>query len=385
MGNLSVVDDRSDSALVAAARGGDDGAFTALVDRHYARTRALAVAMLRQPDEAADVTQEAVLQAYLGLEHLRDPARFGAWLYGIAANLARMRLRRARRAPPPLSDGGRNGTEDVAEAAETAALVREALGQLTPAQREAVLMHDVAGLTAPEIAARTGGSSGAVRVRLHRGRTELRRQLAALAPSERKERNMIEVDLRDVVVRLAAGDGEPALASENRVVLLQERGGQRVLPIWVGAPEGDALALHLGSEPVPRPLTVDLMARLLEATGTQVARVEVSSLRENTFYGVVHLVTAAGDERQVDARPSDAINLAVRLDARILVDSAVFEESAIPSGDPAELDREFALIAEKTGLDRQEGEGAWTSLSPDLVRSVGVFRPLQPPAERENE
>ena len=377
--------DRSDSDLVAAARSGDDGAFTALVDRHYARTRALALAMLRQPDEAADVTQEAVLQAYLGLEHLRDPARFGAWLYGIAANLARVRLRRARRAPRPLGDGDRNGTEDLVEAAETAALVREALGQLTTTQREAVLMHDVAGLTAPEIAARTGGSSGAVRVRLHRGRRKLRRQLAALAPSERKERNMIEVELRDVIVRLAAGDGEPALAGENRVLLLQERGGQRVLPIWVGAPEGDSLALHLGSEAVPRPLTADLMARLLEATGARVARVEVSSLRENTFYGVVHLVTAAGDERQADARPSDAINLAVRVGAPIMVDAGVFDESAMPSGEHSELDREFARIAEKTGFDRQEAEGTWTSLSPELVRSVGTFRPWQPPAERENE
>jgi RNA polymerase sigma factor (sigma-70 family) len=379
------VEHRSDSELVAAARSGDDDAFAALVDRHYARTRALVRALLREPDEAADVTQESVLQAYLGLEHLRDPARFGAWLYGIAANLARMRLRRARRAPPALMDGGRQGPDELAEAAETAALVREALAQLTPAQREAVLMHDVAGLTAPEIAARVGGSSGAVRVRLHRGRSELRRQLSALAPTKRKEMDMIEVELRDVVVRMAGGDGEPELASENRIMLLQERGGPRVLPIWVGPPEGDALALHLGSEPVPRPLTADLMARLLEATGARVERVEVSSLRENTFYGTVRLVTAAGEEREADARPSDAINLAVRVGAPILVDEGLFAGSALPSGEPEDLDRELALASEKHGLELEQVQGTWTSLSPELVRTVGSFRSWHSPAERENE
>jgi hypothetical protein len=367
------VDDRSDSDLVAAARGGGDDAFGTLVERHYARTRALVRSLLRDPDEAADVTQEAVLQAFLGLEHLRDPARFGAWLYGIAANLARMRLRRAGR-QAAFVDGARPG---LAEAAETAALVREALAVLTPEQRDAVLMHDVAGLTAPEIADRVGGSAGAVRVRLHRGRKELRRQLAALAPATRKERNVIEVELRDVVVRMQGDE----LASENRIVLLQEKGGARVLPIWVGPPEGDSLVLALGSEPVPRPLTADLMARLLEATGARVDRVEVSSLRENTFYGVVHLVTVAGEAREADARPSDALNLAVRVGAPIFVDQELFDESALASGEPGDLDGELAKAAEEHGFGPIEGE--WTSLSPELVRSVGVFRPFQPPTERE--
>ena len=381
------MENRSDSELVAAARDGDDAAFTLLVDRHYGRTKALVRAVLRQPDEAADVTQEAVLQAYLGLEHLREPARFGAWLYGIAANLARMRVRSTRRSPPAAAQVTPQGPHELAEAAETAALVREALGQLTPAQREAVLMHDVAGLTAPEIAARVGGSSGAVRVRLHRGRRALRRQLAGLAPTAKERSTMIEVELRDVVVRVTEANGEPSLASEHRIVLLAERGGERVLPIWVGAADGDAMALHLGSEPIPRPLTADLMARLLEAAGARVERVEVSSLRENTFYGVVYLLTAAGDQRQADARPSDAVNLAIRAGAPILVEDSVFASSALPSGRPDELDRELALKAEKDG--RPPAEGTWTSLSPELVRSVGSYGPWPSsgasPGKRENE
>ncbi len=379
------MEERSDIELVAAARAGDRDAFAALVDRHYARARALARVFVG--DEGEDVVQEAVLQAFLGLEHLREPARFGAWLYGIAANLARMRLRRlalqqtvTRSLRPVQADG--------AERAETAALVREALAMLPPAHREAVLMHDVAGYTAGEIAERVGGSSGAVRVRLHRGRSELRTRLAALGPARRKETAMIEVELRDVVVLVETNGSEgglPRLANDNRIVLLQERGGPRVLPIWVGASEGDALALHLGEEPVPRPLTADLMARLLEAVGARVERMVVSSLRENTFYAVVSIVSAEGRASELDARPSDAINLTARVGAPMCVDTAVFEAAAMPSGDPEHLESELRKNADKAGLEMPGGE--WRSLSPELVRSVGSWPklPAPPPQQREDE
>ena len=373
----------TDTELVAAARTGDRDAFGVLVDRHYARTRALARAVVG--DDAEDVVQEAVLQAFLGLEHLREPERFGAWLYGIAANLARMRLRRvalqqsaARSLPAVQPDG--------AERAETTALVRDALAVLPAAQREAVLMHDLAGYTAGEIAERVGGSSAAVRVRLHRGRRELRSRLAALRPTTKTEVSMVEVELRDVIVRVDGGggdDGTPRLVNENRILLLQERGGVRVLPIWVGAPEGDALALHLGSEPVPRPLTADLMARLLEASGARVERVVVSSLRENTFYGIVRVISSAGDAVDVDSRPSDAINLAVRVGAPILVERSMFDDSAMASGAREHLDREMRKVAERLGHEAPEPlPGEWRSLSPDLVRTLGSWpKSPAPPAE----
>ncbi len=381
------MEEKPDSELVVSARGGDTEAFAALVDRHWTRTRALAQAIVRDPDEAEDLAQEAVFQAYLGLEHLRDPARFGAWLYGIAANLARMRMRAGRRTA--AWDGARVASVDeLAEAAEAAALVREALAVLPAAQREAVLMHDVAGFSAGEIAARVGGSSGAVRVRLHRGRRELRKRLASLAPEmTRKETSMVEVELRDVVVRVRdepGEDGRPRLAEENRIVLLQERGGKRVLPIWVGAGEGDSLALHLGSEPVPRPLTADLMARLLEATGARVDHVVVSSLRENTFYGMVNIVSSGGDASEIDARPSDAVNLAVRVGAPMLVDEAVFEQAALAGAGPDELDREMAKVAERLGAEAEPpAAGEWRSLSPELVRAVGSYRSWSGSTEQE--
>ena len=98
----------SDADWVYAALRGDRDAFGALVDRNRARAVGLAMAMLGDVDEAEDVAQQEVYQAYFGLDRLRDPARFGAWLCGIAVNLAKMALRR-RRMTASLEDfdGGR--------------------------------------------------------------------------------------------------------------------------------------------------------------------------------------------------------------------------------------------------------------------------------------
>jgi RNA polymerase sigma factor (sigma-70 family) len=377
---------RADGELVAATVAGERAAFGELIDRHRPRTVALARRLLRDPLEAEDVVQEALLQAYLGLEDLRSPERFGAWLGGIAANLAKMRLRTrarglasleelagGRRVPPGLLAAPEPGPEQIAEAHELLRLVRRAVDALPPGQRDVVLMHYVDGLSCQEIAALLGRSTGAVRVRLHRARRELRETLGTAHPGTdttaavagpRKERTMVEVTLEDVVVRVAADGSEPPrLAHPSRIVLLRERDGERLLPIWVGAPEGDPLALHRGGVTTPRPLTVELTLRLLEAADAEVERVTVASLREHTFYAVVAL--RAGDAvHEVDARPSDALNLAVRAGAPILVDPDVMDEAAISAADAfAGLDVERA----KHDLAEDEEPAEWRSLTPDLA------------------
>ncbi|TMK94643.1 MAG: hypothetical protein E6G42_04245 [Actinobacteria bacterium] len=105
---VSVQDQRSDGELVAASLDGDQAAFGRLVDRHGGRVASLARRMLGDAAEAEDLTQETLLHAYLGLEQLREPDRFSSWVYGIALNLARMRLRDRRDGALPLPlEGGR--------------------------------------------------------------------------------------------------------------------------------------------------------------------------------------------------------------------------------------------------------------------------------------
>lgn len=359
---------KTDGELVAAVLAGDRRAFAALVDRHVGRATALARRLLGSRAETEDVVQEATLQAYLGLRELREPKRFGAWFSAIVANLAKMRLRETRGRLIPL-DGldGRLTSEDGLEARERLRAIHEALAELSASEREAVLLHYVGGLTTPEIALRADERVGTVRVRLHRARRRLQGSLAALAPTTREERSMVEVEVRDVVVRVAENGSseEPSLAMPNRIVLLAEKGGQRLLPIWIGPPEGDALGLHLAGISTPRPMTIDLMARLLEAMGGHVERVVVSSLRETTFYAAVHV--ADGTTQELDARPSDGINLAVRVGAPIFVDEEVLETAGFAATDETALETELTERCAKHGEEPPAGE--WRSLTPDLMTS----------------
>lgn len=353
------VRERTDSEVVAAVRAGDRTAFAVLLERHERAVRVVA-GRLVGAGEAEDVAQEAFLQAYLGLERLRDPARFGSWLCAIAVNLAKMRLR-SRKPVVPLADYP--ATDGGLDSAEVSELVTAALDVLPQREREAVLLYYVEGLSSPEVAALVGARPGAVRVRLHRARGRLRARLGTLIPQARKETKMIEVVVHDVVARTATENGgEPQIVGDTRIVLLREEAGERMLPIWIGRPEGDALALELGGEATPRPLTADLMAKLLEAAGARVERVEVNSLREDTFYGTIVLVTASG-KQEVDARPSDALNLAARVGAPILVDDAVMEHAF--TGDLEEKVREEQ---ERRGLEDEPGE--WRSLSPEMVKAL---------------
>ena len=365
-----------DAQLVAAGVSGDHEAFAALADRHRHRAGAVVLAMLGDPAEAEDVVQEALLRAYTDLRRLRDPNRFGGWLCGIAVNLAKMQLRR-RNGLLSLEEFADRldvretlaaSPEHELEGAELALVIRRALATLPAGQRDVLLMHYSDGLSCAEIGAHVGQSTGAVRVRLYRARRRLRAELAELAPRMRKEtETVIEFELYDVVVHAVPGgeDAPPRLTNERlRIVVLGEKDGERVLPIWIGAAEGDALAWHRGGEATPRPLTSDLMASLLETTGGRVESVTISSLREKTFYALVR-VGVDGRSQELDARPSDALNLAVRVGAPIFVDEDVVAEAGFVASDlPQRLNEE----QEKLFGERPEKPGEWCSLSPELVR-----------------
>jgi bifunctional DNase/RNase len=114
--------------------------------------------------------------------------------------------------------------------------------------------------------------------------------------------------------------------SNTPIVILKAEGGTRLLPIWIGLFEANAIALELEKIATPRPMTHDLMKNLVDLLGAPVERVVVDNLRENTFYASIYL-RVAGQERRLDARPSDAIALALRAGAPILVTRDVLSRS----------------------------------------------------------
>jgi hypothetical protein len=123
------------------------------------------------------------------------------------------------------------------------------------------------------------------------------------------------------------------------IVLLHDRDGARVLPIWIGVFEANAIALQIENQATPRPMTHDLLKNVIADLKAQVDRVVVTDLKDNTFYATIFL-RVGEDVVAVDARPSDAIALALRAKAPIFAEDAVLEGAkTLDTPEPAETDR----------------------------------------------
>ncbi len=114
--------------------------------------------------------------------------------------------------------------------------------------------------------------------------------------------------------------------TNSPIVILRDREGQRVLPIWVGIFEANAIALQIENISTPRPMTHDLLRNVIQDLKASVQKVVVCDLQENTFYALIYLVLD-GDTVAIDARPSDAIALALRTRAPIFVEDTVLDNA----------------------------------------------------------
>jgi hypothetical protein len=110
------------------------------------------------------------------------------------------------------------------------------------------------------------------------------------------------------------------------IIILRDEEGQRILPIWVGVFEANAIALQIENVQTPRPMTHDLLKNIIDDLSAQVERIVVTELKENTFYALIHL-RRNGHSIEVDARPSDAIALALRTRSPIFVEEAVIQNA----------------------------------------------------------
>lgn len=168
--------------------------FTGIVEQYREPIRRYVRSLVRDDGEAEDIAQEAFLRAYQGLSGLKDPDKVSPWLYRIATNLCYDRFRQSSSRPPATSlDGETDATADtpglqivdqesprldkVIEQGEMSSCVREYLDQLPDDYRAAILLHDVQGLTNPEVAEMLGCSLATAKIRLHRARKKLKEAL----------------------------------------------------------------------------------------------------------------------------------------------------------------------------------------------------------------
>ena len=314
-----------------AARAGDAAAFAGLVARHYPVLEASCRRVLDDPEAARDAAQEATVRAMLGIDRLREPEHFGAWLVGIGLNVCRGLLGDARRRRSFEAAGlGPDGTKladehsdpaDRVAAAELARCVRAAIGALPPGQRRAVALFYLGGLTHAETAAELGTRPAAVKTRLHKARRTLRRSL-----NDTYEEYIAMTDetpqlipMRVAELRRTSGERSGV---ERHIVFLEDDRGRR-LPIWIGPAEATAIALILEGVELPRPGAYQFAATLLAGAGARLREVRISALTRSTFYAEATLDNGA----VVDARPSDALALALVTGVPIRADAEVLRQA----------------------------------------------------------
>ncbi|GAA4556423.1 sigma-70 family RNA polymerase sigma factor [Planotetraspora kaengkrachanensis] len=277
----------SDGELVARAATGDAEAFHELVRRHRPMARGLAGHLARGPDAADDLVQEGFLQAWTSLPSLNDGDRFGSWLHGILLNLSR-RWSLPRESPlDPYADGD---AVDPFEAIEARWLVRDAVRDLPAGSREVVLLFYYDDLSVDQVARALDLSPSAVKVRLYRGRRRLRETLAGEFPRSPRRTSMIPVRIAMIVP-----------AAPRLLLMLHDEPGERVLPLWLEAPE------MLGR-------STRLAGHILTSTGAALEAVELTSGGEARL----RLRVPSGDQ-VLDVRAAEGLALAHRQRCPILV------------------------------------------------------------------
>lgn len=272
------MEEKTDIELVALARDGDKDAFGLLAQRYDMIARRFAVRLIGKEDGASDLAQEAMLQAYLSLESLHDPARFKSWLCGIVLNVCRSHLRDRKIAffsleaiigglqfyPAPFSAAVAT-PEKIAEEREQYKIVLNAVNTLSSGDRDIILLFYYAQLSLQEIITVMDIPLSTVKVRLHRARQRLKTALMErhpdIFPREKRRPIMVKVTIADVR-KVELKEGQPQFA-EQYVIVLYDEAGRRLLPIWVGSYEGESIARGLSDFATPRPLTHNFFSSLL--------------------------------------------------------------------------------------------------------------------------
>jgi len=138
-------------------------------------------------------------------------------------------------------------------------------------------------------------------------------------------------------------------ASNSYVVILQEKGGDRLLPIWIGQPEAESIVMEMHGIKPPRPLTHDLCKRLISGMGGALRRVQITKVQDNTYFAELH-IHRGDDVVHIDARPSDSIAIALRLQAPIFAQESLLTAVAVEDAEVREDEEESSFSLETPDL-----------------------------------
>ncbi len=343
--------------LVRAAQAGDAAAFGALVDRYRHQVYGLCYHIVSDFEVARDLAQEAFVQAFRRLGQLRRAANFVAWLRALTRNTCRMWLRRPRPNTVPMDAAAGESVGDPSDASAVKATVEAALATLPEQARLVLTLFYIDGLTHDDISRFLGTSTSAVTARLHRARERLRKELVAMI-GDAFEREYLTDDFTDAVVQQVTVKNVGWDPSGKPLVTLVTEDEKALLPIWIGFFEADSIAAGLSEEEPSEINAHDTIIKALKAFNVTIDQVVVDRLEGSTYYATIVARRGKRTVRKIDARPSDAIALALRTKAPMYVVNAVMDKSAL-----RERDREKARPVPESGIEigpreaREGGEG----------------------------
>ncbi len=377
----------SDETIIRRCLEGDGNAFSILVEKYQNAVYGLCYHMAGNFADAQDLTQETFVRAYLELVKVREPTRFASWLYRITVNVCKMWLRDRKgtddvplaavaQTEEEFADG--NSPAEHAEAEELRLSITEAIASLSEKNRLAITLYYIDGLSYGEIGDFLSVSPSAVKSRLHRARKELKEELITMVedkfdehqlPEDFSEKVVHEVEVKMVKMEEKGESTDNPKASI--VILGSKTDARQLLPIFIGVSEAAAIAMSLGKLQPPRPMTHDLMANMLKEFDMEVVRVVVTDLLENTFYARI-TVKSDGKLKEIDARPSDSIALALRTGTPIFVAKSVWSKGSIETTEEKNL-----LI-----------EGKWREMKPGEIESLqkkAVSIRIKEPSKKEEK
>ena len=390
------VEEKTDTELVELARKGDKDAFGVLTQRYQMTARRFAMRLVGREDSAQELAQEAMVQAYLSLMNLRNPAKFKSWLCGIVLNVCRSHLRNRKISffsleaimhglhyyPAPLYETPA-APEQLAEEKERYLIVFDAVNALPAADRDVILLFYYAQLSLQEIVKVLNIPVNTIKVRLHRARLRLKVILQEkhpeIIPEEKRRKKMVRVTIADMVKK--DWTDRSGFKQTSYVMVLCDEVGKRALLVWIDPITGQAIAAGLSEFSTPRPLTFNFLVGLIQAIGARIEQVRIESLKNTTFYGVVR-ISVGKKVSEVDARPSDAIALAVRTGSPIYVAENVLEEAGLDvletSQPPATQPGVEAIIGEmeeilkwtQSSLHRPLNKEAAANLNREVMAAV---------------
>lgn len=160
-------------------------------------------------------------------------------------------------------------------------------------------------------------------------------------------------------------------ASNTPVVILQEKDGERVLPIWIGPGEASAIAMQLAGMNFSRPLTHDLLVSVIRGLGGALQRVLITEVVDNTYYAEL-IIEREGEVISIDARPSDSIAVALRMDAEIFAADDLLEVASIDIAEDATVDPALTEEEAEEGMGPEELQDYLRRLNPE---DFGRFSP----------